>query len=155
VDSWGLVLAMLERANRNSDDSTVVGDGPIDPSQCRFVSFYDAMPEFGLSGSAVEFIAHVFNGSWDLFEHGTGVGSSWLTEDGRDLMLFLQQYGTNPEEWPEWITDEETVQSSVNMGLFIEVLELVQKQVGLLTTTEQFQVYNQVLDVLKGMRDAK
>jgi hypothetical protein len=41
----------------------------------------------------------------DLLEHGTSVHWSWLTEKGQLLQEFLQQYGTDQDEWPEWVTN--------------------------------------------------
>lgn len=40
-----------------------------------------------------EFGAKVLD-SWDLLDHGTGIGFAWLTEDGELLLEFLQDFGT-------------------------------------------------------------
>lgn len=52
---------------------------------------------------AVEFIADVMSSShWDLLEHGTGIGYSWLTEKGAKLLQFFGDFGSNSDKWPEW-----------------------------------------------------
>jgi hypothetical protein len=52
-----------------------------------------------------EFAAKVCD-SWFLLEHGTGIGSAWLTDDGRLLLRFLDEHGTDRDKFPEWATDE-------------------------------------------------
>jgi len=55
------------------------------------------------SGRAVEFIADVMSSShWDLLDHGTSLGGSWLTERGKVLLQFFQDFGANAEGWPGW-----------------------------------------------------
>ena len=39
-----------------------------------------------------EFGAKVL-GSWDLIDHGTGIGFAWLSDDGRLLLEFLRDFG--------------------------------------------------------------
>ena len=82
---YSVVKDMLERADQKG-------------------SFYEAM-EPHLSGYAVEFIAAVMN-SWDLLEHGGGVGGSWLTDKGELLLHFFRRYGDDDRKWPRWATDE-------------------------------------------------
>jgi len=38
--------------------------------------------------------------SWGLLEHGTSVGGSWLTDDGKVLLAWFDEHGTNADEWP-------------------------------------------------------
>ncbi len=86
---WEIVKAMLERAEAFHAD---IKSAP---------SFYDAMGD--IPGRMVEFVAHVMaSDQWDLLEHGSGIGGSWLTLDGGILLAFLQEYGTDEEQWPEW-----------------------------------------------------
>jgi hypothetical protein len=40
-----------------------------------------------------EFAAKVLD-SWNLLEHGTGIGFAWLTEEGKLLLEFLRDFGT-------------------------------------------------------------
>lgn len=40
-----------------------------------------------------EFGAKVLDG-WDLLNHGTGIGRAWLTDDGKLLLEFLRDFGT-------------------------------------------------------------
>jgi len=95
VDSWGLVLAMLERSesiHARHDPSGKHGQK----------GFFDPMPEFDLSSSAVEFIAHIMGGSWGLLDHGSSIQYAWLTDSGKELLEFLREHGTDPEAWPAW-----------------------------------------------------
>lgn len=62
-------------------------------------SFYDPMGD--IPANAVEFMAHVLD-SWRLTEHGGGIGYSWLTPEGKDMLEFLKTYGTDTDTWPEW-----------------------------------------------------
>ena|ERR1700760_4421404 len=54
-----------------------------------------------------EFAAKVLD-SWDILEHGSSIGFAWLTEDGKLLLEFLNDFGTesyNMEDdsgHPEW-----------------------------------------------------
>lgn len=44
-----------------------------------------------------EFGAKVLD-SWGLLEHGTGIGFAWLTDDGRLLLEFLTDFGTEDHD---------------------------------------------------------
>jgi len=82
-----IVLLMLQRAH------SMNAGGP---------SFYDE-PR-GSSINAVEFIAHVMSSAkWGLLEHGTGIGSSWVTDKGKKLLEFYTKMGTNDNNWPDWV----------------------------------------------------
>lgn len=54
-----------------------------------------------------EFGAHVLD-KFSLLDHGTGIGFAWLTDDGKLLLEFIRDFGTNDhclstcEGWPEW-----------------------------------------------------
>ena len=41
--------------------------------------------------------------SWDLIDHGTGIGRAWLTEDGKLLLQFLRDFGLE-----DWRTDDDS-----------------------------------------------
>jgi hypothetical protein len=84
---WSIVLAILDRA----EDHEKRG------------SFYDPMPDHGLSSNAVEFAAQALDSS-DMTEHGSGIGWAWLTAAGKTVLLFLRKYGVDREKWPEWAT---------------------------------------------------
>lgn len=61
-------------------------------------SFYQEADD--ASGRWVEFGAKVL-GSYDLLEHGSGIGYAWLTDDGTKLLEWLRQHGTDDTKWPE------------------------------------------------------
>ena len=54
-----------------------------------------------------EFGAKVID-SWNLTEHGTGIGFGWLTDDGKLLLQFLRDFGNEGNNLcegtghPEW-----------------------------------------------------
>lgn len=76
-----IVQAILERAEALS---------AAFPGQ-KVASFYDAMPEHGLSESAVELIVSLLSeGRQQLLEHGSGLGYSWLTPDGKLALSALR-----------------------------------------------------------------
>jgi hypothetical protein len=41
-----------------------------------------------------------------LIEHGSSVHGSWLTQDGKDALAFLEQYGPDWEDKIECIDSE-------------------------------------------------
>lgn len=72
---WECVLELLGEAEKHSDRG-----------------FYrDKWYEFG---------AKVLDG-WELVEHGTGIGWAWLTDDGKLVLEFLQDFGTEDHSWDE------------------------------------------------------
>ena len=82
-NKWGLLKQLLERPMRLDEP---LGDIPA---------------------GAVEFMGHAIDG-WGLIEHGTVLSRSWLTEDGKTLLAWLNKHGTDTDEWPEqWIHSEE------------------------------------------------
>ncbi len=84
--AWVIVKALLERSSEESK------------------SFYD--PMLGAPGNWVEFGAKVLD-SHNLLEHGSGIGSAWITDDGKLLLEFLTKFGVNPDNWPEWAYSED------------------------------------------------
>jgi hypothetical protein len=97
---WKIVLAMLERIE------TSVKSGYYDetgrPRNPPLPSCYDPMPEYDLSGNAVQFVAHVLNNA-NLTEHGTSVGFGWLTAPGALILRFLRKYkDVDNDKWPEY-----------------------------------------------------
>jgi hypothetical protein len=48
-----------------------------------------------------EFAAKVLD-SWNLIEHGTSIGFAWPTADGKLLLEFLRDFGTDDAEFPDW-----------------------------------------------------
>ncbi len=93
---WLIVKAALGRAAESNDAK---------------VGFYTGMTIVDRDGDkhtlpplAVEFVAQVLNSHGvGLLEHGTAVGYSWLTPQGKVLLAFLGAQ-PNPDEWPEWVT---------------------------------------------------
>lgn len=83
--TFQIVKELLERAEDHKANGSFYADA------------HDA------NGRWVEFAAKVID-SWDLTEHGTGIGYAWLTVSGKLLLGFLREYGTDPDEesWPEW-----------------------------------------------------
>jgi hypothetical protein len=57
-----------------------------------------------------EFSAKVMDG-WGLLEHGGGIGGAWITDDGRLLLEFLRDFGTDDYDMnddsgqPVWATE--------------------------------------------------
>lgn len=82
--SWPIIKSLLERAEDHESHG----------------SFYDSMG--GTPSDWVELLAHVLS-SWRLIEHGTSIGYAWLTENGKLILSFLREFGTDEGEWPEWI----------------------------------------------------
>jgi hypothetical protein len=67
-------------------------------------TFYDEAED--ASGRWVEFGAKVLD-SYGLLEHGTSIGCAWLTDDGRLLLRFIDEFGQEDSDWPEWAYDEQ------------------------------------------------
>lgn len=84
--TWQIVLEILERAA--SDER---------------IGFYK--PFSDASARWAEFGAHVLD-MMDLLEHGTGIGWPWLSDKGKLLLGFLQEFGTDSNKWPEWAVSE-------------------------------------------------
>lgn len=51
-----------------------------------------------------EFGAKVLD-SWGLLEHGTSIGYAWLTDNGKMLLDFLRDFGTDDQDHPEWVEE--------------------------------------------------
>lgn len=51
-----------------------------------------------------EFGAKVLD-SWELLEHGTAIGFAWLTDDGKLLLEFLRDFGTDEDGHPVWASE--------------------------------------------------
>lgn len=90
VADYAIVHGMLSRA-RHLD--TMEGRGSV--------SFYEAMD--AAPAEWVEFGAKVLD-SWGLLDHGTGIGHAWLTDNGVAFLLFLDEYGDDSENWPQWVS---------------------------------------------------
>lgn len=84
--TWEVLLELLRRAN--------------DPER---VGFYKPFED--ASRRWAEFGAHMLD-AMDLAEHGTGIGWPWLTDKGKLLLVFLEEFGTDVDKWPEWATAE-------------------------------------------------
>ena len=75
-------------------------------------SFYDPIPSLSLNALTTEFIAHVMNtDKFDLLDHGTSVGHSWLTDKGILLLDFFRTFGTDNNKWPEFWMAKDVSQS--------------------------------------------
>ena len=55
--------------------------------------------------SPLKMFGALFLDSICLIEHGTGIGSAWITKRGEILLSFLEEYGTDPDKWPDWINE--------------------------------------------------
>ena len=85
VSAWEIVKLLLERAE---DEKR---------------GYYD--PAEGATSNWVKFGASVLD-HWDLIEYGTGIGSAWLTDNGKLLLQFLNEFGVDYDQWPEWAVAE-------------------------------------------------
>lgn len=88
--TYGVLHELLLRAAENCDGGERTG-------------FYQPMSDASKRWS--EFGAHVLD-SWDLVEHGTGIGWPWLTADGLIVLAFLERFGSEDDSWPEWAQSE-------------------------------------------------
>lgn len=57
-------------------------------------------------GNGYDYMILYFLNAHDLMEHGGSVGGSWLTQKGQSVLRFLEEWGTDPDEWPS-MTDFE------------------------------------------------
>ena len=93
---WETVLHLLERAENHDKNGS-------------FYKFQLGNDSEDVRDSWVEFGAKVLD-SWGLVEHGTGIGWAWLTDDGKLLLRYLRDFGTNDSvegmqddgKWPMW-----------------------------------------------------
>lgn len=89
---WEIVLKLLEMAEDHDKNG----------------SFYG--PDGSELATWIEFGAKVLD-SWDLTEHGTGIGGAWLTDEGKLLLEFLRDFGTEDHDMndnsgqPVWATE--------------------------------------------------
>jgi hypothetical protein len=82
---YDVVLFLLERSEKAMEKGSP--------------SFYDPAPD--AAAPWVEFGAKVLDAR-GLLEHGTGIGCAWLTDEGKALLSFLREFGTDREKWPAW-----------------------------------------------------
>ncbi len=59
------------------------------------------------AGNGYDFLILYFLNAHDMMEHGGSVGGSWLTKKGKAVKLFLEEWGTDPGEWPDMHEFEE------------------------------------------------
>lgn len=99
---WEIVREVLKRSQaiqvRNDNWRADASAQAVD---CK--GFYDSMPEYDLSGTAVEFIAQVLDTA-GFMEHGTSIAWAWPTARGKVLLAFLDKHGCNGEAWPAYAT---------------------------------------------------
>jgi hypothetical protein len=81
TSNWPILLHLLEIAEDHEKNGL----------------FYDP-PEAPIRW--LEFGAKVLD-DWGLVEHGTGVGSAWLTEEGTALLAWLRRWGVDDSAWPD------------------------------------------------------
>jgi hypothetical protein len=90
---WEVVLKLLEKAADHDKNGSFYGSAESDETK-----------------PWVEFGAKVLN-SWELIEHGGGIGGAWLTDDGQLLLDFLRDFGTEDHDaiegsgQPMWATE--------------------------------------------------
>jgi len=51
-------------------------------------------------GSGYDMLILYFLNAHGLMEHGGSVGGSWLTDKGKKVRAFLEEWGTDPDDWP-------------------------------------------------------
>ncbi len=51
-------------------------------------------------GNGYDYLILYFLNAHHLMEHGGSVGGSWLTKKGESVLRFLEEWGTDPDEWP-------------------------------------------------------
>lgn len=51
-------------------------------------------------GEGYSYLLLYFIDAAGLLEHGGSVGGSWLTEEGKNVLAVLRDWGTDPDEWP-------------------------------------------------------
>lgn len=78
---WEVVLIFLKRAKEEN---------------LNLLDKIDNIPE-----SWIEFGAKALD-TWGLIDHNYSIGSSSLTDEGRLLIKFLEEFSINPDNWPEW-----------------------------------------------------
>lgn len=83
-ETWEIIKLLLQRAQKSQ-------------------SFYDKAED--ASSKWVEFAAKVLD-AWDLLDHGTGIGGAWLTEEGKLMLKFLNDFGCDDDKWPDWAESE-------------------------------------------------
>ncbi len=88
-ESWDVVLSILKRAEQPIQERAGFHEDIIGAS-ARWVWF------------AVTTLCH-----WpaDLMDYGTSPKWAWLTPDGKRLLDWLREYGTDEENWPAQADD--------------------------------------------------
>ena len=84
--AWEIVQHLLERGENHDQNGS-------------FYKFQLGNDSEDVRDSWVEFGAKVLD-SWHLIEHGTGIGWGWLTGEGKLILRFLREFGT--EGHPMW-----------------------------------------------------
>lgn len=96
---WECVLELLERAENHDAKGS-------------FYRFFNEKDRADPRDPWIEFGAKCLD-SWDLIDHGTGIGWAWLTDDGKLLLRFLREFSTDDQvehtatdgKWPLWAVE--------------------------------------------------
>ena len=57
--------------------------------------------EVQCKGNGYDYLILYFLDANGLMEHGGSVGGGWLTKKGKSVRIFLEEWGTDSDEWPE------------------------------------------------------
>ena len=89
MEALDVLHELLKRAEANSSDDVAVGQFHVaasdNPPQ-RWVYFGATMLE-----------------CLGWIEYGSGIGAAWLTNKGEIVTQFLDDFGTDSKEWPDWV----------------------------------------------------
>ncbi len=94
---WMAVLRLLEIAEENgvySGDYADFAQSAITGDVGGFASGAESDEIW------IEFGAKVLD-TWGLIEHGAVIDYAWLTKEGKLVLEFLREYGTDERRWPE------------------------------------------------------
>jgi len=96
------VFWKIDLCNCGQSNSWEIVKFLLELSKDRVNGFYAAAE--CVSQEWIEFGAKVLD-SWNLLEHGVGIGCASLTESGELLLRFLNEFGTDDDNWPDWIKE--------------------------------------------------
>lgn len=86
--SYQVLFELLERADSDNDAR---------------LGFYKPFED--ASARWAEFGGHALD-AMGLTSHGGSIGWAWLTDEGKLLLRFLREFGTDDNKWPEWAHGE-------------------------------------------------
>ncbi len=94
-----IILARIKFCGCGSNRKWLTMRQLLENAESHARSFYDDDDLPQTEVGFWEFAANCLD-SFELIEHGTSIGYAWLTDDGKLLLQFLQDF---PDcKWPEW-----------------------------------------------------